>query len=119
MTPFTSPGRAREFDIATKFIELAGEITPTSPYFVVQKLQDALGSKGKSLRGSKILLLGLAYKKDVDDFRESPTLKLMEILERHHQLGPPSTTYIPPVPRRPPLPAPQAPQERAADQEDS
>lgn len=81
--PFYLTWKAREFDIATKFIELAGEVNTNMPYFVVQKLQDALGSKGKSLRGSKILLLGLAYKKDVDDYRESPTLKLMEILGRH------------------------------------
>lgn len=81
--PFYLTWKAREFDIATKFIELAGEVNTNMPYFVVSKLQDALGSKGKSLRGSRVLLLGLAYKRDVDDFRESPTLKLMEILERH------------------------------------
>lgn len=82
--PFYLTWKAREFDIATKFIELAGEVNTNMPYFVVSKLQDALGSKGKSLRGSRVLLLGLAYKRDVDDFRESPTLKLMEILERNH-----------------------------------
>lgn len=80
--PFYLTWKAREFDISTKFIELAGEVNTNMPYFVVSKLQDALGSRGISLRGSRVLLLGLAYKRDVDDFRESPTLKLMEILER-------------------------------------
>jgi UDP-N-acetyl-D-glucosamine dehydrogenase len=96
--PFYLTWKAREFDIATKFIELAGEVNTNMPYFVVQKLQDALGSKGKSLRGSKILLLGLAYKKDVDDFRESPTLKLMEILERHQAKVTFNDSYIPQFP---------------------
>ncbi|MDZ4405810.1 nucleotide sugar dehydrogenase [Prosthecobacter sp.] len=81
--PFYLTWKAREFDISTKFIELAGEVNTNMPYFVISKLQDALGSRGKSLRGSRVLLLGLAYKRDVDDFRESPTLKLMEILERN------------------------------------
>ncbi len=96
--PFYLTWKAREFDISTKFIELAGEVNTNMPYFVVQKLQDALGSKGKSLRGSKILLLGLAYKKDVDDFRESPTLKLMEILERHQAKVTFNDSYIPQFP---------------------
>ena len=81
--PFYLTWKAREFDISTKFIELAGEVNTHMPYFVVSKLQDALGRSGKSLQGSRVVLLGLAYKRDVDDFRESPTLKLMEILERH------------------------------------
>jgi UDP-N-acetyl-D-glucosamine dehydrogenase len=102
--PFYLTWKAREFDIATKFIELAGEVNTNMPYFVVQKLQDALGSKGKSLRGSKILLLGLAYKKDVDDFRESPTLKLMEILERHQAKVTFNDSYIPQFPGDPHFP---------------
>lgn len=96
--PFYLTWKAREFDISTKFIELAGEVNTNMPYFVVQKLQDALGSKGKSLRGSKVLLLGLAYKKDVDDYRESPTLKLMEILERHEAKVTFHDPYIPEFP---------------------
>jgi UDP-N-acetyl-D-glucosamine dehydrogenase len=74
--PFYLTWKAREFDISTKFIELAGEINTNMPYFVVSKLQEALGTQQKSLNGSRILILGLAYK------NESPSLKLMEILER-------------------------------------
>jgi len=80
--PFYLTWKAREFDLSTKFIELAGEINTQMPFFVVSKVQDALGKKGKALRKSRILILGLAYKKDVDDLRESPALKLMDILER-------------------------------------
>lgn len=78
--PFYLSWKAREFDMPTRFIELAGEINRQMPYWVVQKLIDALNERGKSLKGSKILILGVAYKKDVDDMRESPSLKLMEIL---------------------------------------
>lgn len=96
--PFYLTWKAREFDISTKFIELAGEVNTNMPYFVVSKLQDALGSKGKSLRGSRVLLLGLAYKRDVDDFRESPTLKLMDILERNKCRVDYHDSYIPQFP---------------------
>ncbi len=96
--PFYLTWKAREFDISTKFIELAGEVNTHMPYFVVSKLQDALGSKGKSLRGSRVLVLGLAYKRDVDDFRESPTLKLMEILERNQCRVDYHDAYIPQFP---------------------
>lgn len=78
--PFYLTSKAREFDIPTRFIELAGEVNSTMPYFVVQRVMDALNEHGKSLKGAKILLLGVAYKKDVDDDRESPSYKLMEIL---------------------------------------
>jgi UDP-N-acetyl-D-glucosamine dehydrogenase len=64
----------------TRFIELAGEINSGMPFWVVGKVMDALNEKGKSLKGSKILILGMAYKKDIDDPRESPSFKLMEIL---------------------------------------
>lgn len=78
--PFYLSWKAREFDIPTRFIELAGEINRQMPYWVVEKLMDALNERGKSVKGAKILILGVAYKKDVDDMRESPSLKLMEIL---------------------------------------
>ncbi len=79
--PFYLTWKAREFDINTKFIELAGEINTYQPYFVVEKSIDGLNKHGKSLLGSKVLLLGAAYKKNIDDMRESPSLKLIEIFE--------------------------------------
>ncbi len=79
--PFYLTWKAREYDFSTRFIELAGEINTSMPYYVVQKTVDALNEKGKSTKGSKILILGLAYKKDVDDARESPSLVLIELLK--------------------------------------
>jgi len=78
--PFYLTWKAREFDVNTKFIELAGEINTSMPYYVVQKLMDALNIRQKSIKKASILILGMAYKKDVDDLRESPSLKLMDIL---------------------------------------
>jgi len=78
--PYYLSWKAREFDFATRFIELAGEINTSMPYHVVSAVADALNERQKSLKGSKILLLGVAYKKDVDDLRESPSLKLLELL---------------------------------------
>jgi UDP-N-acetyl-D-glucosamine dehydrogenase len=78
--PYYLSWKAREYDFATRFIELAGEINTAMPYNVVEALVSALNSHEKSVKGSKILLLGVAYKKDVDDLRESPSLKLLELL---------------------------------------
>ena len=78
--PFYLTWKAREFDISTKFIELAGEINTNMPYYVVTKTMEALNEQGKSIKGAKVLMLGLAYKKDIDDLRESPSLRLMELL---------------------------------------
>jgi UDP-N-acetyl-D-glucosamine dehydrogenase len=78
--PFYLSWKAQEYDFATRFILLAGEINVNIPYYVVSKIQDALNQRGKSLRGSKILILGVAYKKDVDDARESPALAIMDLL---------------------------------------
>ncbi|NDF92397.1 MAG: nucleotide sugar dehydrogenase, partial [Betaproteobacteria bacterium] len=79
--PFYLTWKAREYGHPTRFIELAGEINTAMPEFVVQKVGDALNSVGRSVRGSKILLLGVAYKGDVDDERESPSFVLIEKLE--------------------------------------
>ena len=79
--PFYLTWKAKEFEMPTRFIELAGEINTDMPYWVVRKVMEALNEEEKSLRGSRILILGAAYKKDVDDMRESPTLKLIELLE--------------------------------------
>lgn len=79
--PFYLSWKAREYDFTTKFIELAGEVNTSMPYYVVNKVIEALNSKGKSLKGARVLILGIAYKKDIDDDRESPSLKLVEILQ--------------------------------------
>lgn len=78
--PFYLAWKAREYDFSTRFIELAGEINLSMPYFVVQKAGRILGLQGKSLRGSKILVLGVAYKADLPDLRESPALKVIQLL---------------------------------------
>lgn len=79
--PFYLTWKAREYDFSTRFIELAGEINTNMPYFVVQRVAQALGRQGKPLNRAKILILGVAYKKDVDDPRESPGLKIMHLLQ--------------------------------------
>lgn len=78
--PFYLAWKAREYDFATRFIELAGEINLSMPYFVVQKAERILGLQGKSLRGSKVLVLGVTYKEDLPDMRESPALKVIQLL---------------------------------------
>jgi len=79
--PFYLAWKAKEVDHPTKFIELAGEINTLMPYYVVTKTIEALNRKGKSARGARILILGIAYKKDIDDQRESPALKIISLLQ--------------------------------------
>lgn len=78
--PFYLTWKAREFGVQTKFIELAGEVNQAMPSFVVRKTTEALNSRKKSVHGSRILILGLAYKKNIDDLRESPALIILEKL---------------------------------------
>lgn len=78
--PFYLTWKAREYDFHTKFIELAGETNNYMPYYVVEKVSGALNERGKTVSASKVLILGLAYKKDIDDTRESPSLKIVELL---------------------------------------
>jgi UDP-N-acetyl-D-glucosamine dehydrogenase len=78
--PFYLTWKAREYDFSARFIELAGEINTGMPYYVVEKAGEALNKTGKSLQGAKILILGAAYKKDVDDKRESPALRIIQLL---------------------------------------
>jgi len=78
--PFYLAWKAKELGMETRFIELAGEINTSMPNYVIQKVNEALNNSGKSVNGSRILILGLAYKKNVDDLRESPSLVLMESL---------------------------------------
>jgi len=80
--PYYLSWKAREYDFTTRFIFLAGEINVHVPYYVVAKIQDALNERGKSIKGARILILGVAYKKDVDDARESPALAIMDLLQK-------------------------------------
>jgi UDP-N-acetyl-D-glucosamine dehydrogenase len=79
--PFYLSWKAKEYDFSTRFIQLAGEINTAMPHHVVEKVGDALNERSKAIRGSKILMLGIAYKKDVDDVRESPALEIMKLLK--------------------------------------
>ncbi len=80
--PFYLAWKAKEYDFRTKFIELAGEVNVAMPYFVVSKVSEALNERKKALNGSKVLVLGMAYKKDIDDLRESPSLTIIELLQK-------------------------------------
>ena len=80
--PFYLSWKAKEFDFHTRFIELAGEINLLMPYHVVTSAATALNERRKSLNGSKVLILGVAYKKDIDDLRESPSLTIIELLQK-------------------------------------
>jgi UDP-N-acetyl-D-glucosamine dehydrogenase len=79
--PFYLSWKAKEYDFRTRFIELAGEINIKMPYFVIDQTASALNERCKSIKGSKILVLGVAYKRDIDDLRESPSLTIIELLK--------------------------------------
>jgi UDP-N-acetyl-D-glucosamine dehydrogenase len=97
--PFYLSWKAREYDFTTRFIHLAGEINVHVHYYVVAKIQDALNQQGKSLKGAKILVLGVAYKKDVDDARESPALAIIELLRKKGAIVLYHDPFIPVLPR--------------------
>jgi UDP-N-acetyl-D-glucosamine dehydrogenase len=80
LDPYYLSWKAREYDFEARFIALAGEVNTSMPYHVINSVAEALNDRGKAVRGSKILVLGVSYKKDVDDLRESPSLKLMQLL---------------------------------------
>jgi UDP-N-acetyl-D-glucosamine dehydrogenase len=80
--PFYLSWKAKEFDFHTKFIELAGEVNENMPYYVVTRLMEALNTQRKSLAGAKVLLLGVAYKRDIDDLRESPAIRIAELISQ-------------------------------------
>ena len=80
--PFYLSWKAKQFDFHTRFIELAGEVNMQMPYFVIEKTVEALNARCKPLKGSKVLVLGMAYKKDIDDLRESPSLTIIELLRQ-------------------------------------
>src|SRR5579875_2263501 len=104
--PFYLTWAARKHGLTTRFIELAGEINTAMPAYVVSRVADALNERGKAVKGSKVLLLGMAYKKDVDDCRESPGLELMELLQHKGaivQYNDPHIPRLPPTRRHPDL----------------
>lgn len=98
--PFYLTWKARQYDMTTRFIELAGEINTSMPIYVVQRLTDALNDKKKSVNGSKVLVLGLAYKKDVDDIRESPSIELIEMLRERGAKVDYNDPHVPRTPRQ-------------------
>lgn len=96
--PFYLTWKAKEYDMNTRFIELAGEINTYMPYYVVEKTIEVLNKYKKSLNGAKILILGISYKKDIDDIRESPSLKLIEILREKAAEVDYNDPYVPKIP---------------------
>jgi len=97
--PFYLSWKAREFDLRTRFIELAGEINMAMPYFVVENLATGLNQHCKSIKGARILVLGLAYKRDIDDLRESPSLTIIELLRERGAIVAYNDPYFPTVGR--------------------
>ena len=95
--PFYLSWKAKEWDFRTRFIELAGEINTNMPYHVLESVGKALNQKKKALNGAKILVLGLAYKKDIDDLRESPSLTIIELLQKDGALVCYNDPYFPTV----------------------
>jgi UDP-N-acetyl-D-glucosamine dehydrogenase len=97
--PFYLSWVARKHGMPTRFIELAGEINTGMPNYVVQRVMEALNDAGKPLKGSKICILGVAYKKDVDDPRESPSFTLMEMLGQGHAVLSYNDPHVPRLPK--------------------
>jgi UDP-N-acetyl-D-glucosamine dehydrogenase len=93
--PFYLTWKAREYGMSTRFIELAGEINTSMPAYVVTRVIEALNERGRSLKGSKVLVLGLAYKKDIEDVRESPSLELIRLLRQKGALVDYNDPHVP------------------------
>ncbi len=98
--PFYLAWKAKEYGIYSHFIELAGEVNVKMPDWVIGKLVEALNNQGKALKNSKILVLGIAYKKNIDDTRESPAAELMEILHQKGAIISYSDPYVPVFPKK-------------------
>ena len=97
--PFYLTWKARQYGVNTRFIELAGEINSAMPHWVVEKLTAALNARRKAVNGSRVLVLGIAYKKNVEDLRESPSLELIQILKNRGAQVDYSDPFVPIVPR--------------------
>jgi UDP-N-acetyl-D-glucosamine dehydrogenase len=100
LDPFYLTWKAREYGVATRFIELAGEVNVSMPRYVVDKLARALNARKKPVNGSRVLLLGLAYKKDVDDTREAPSFELMHLLRDEGALVDYHDPHVPETPAK-------------------
>ncbi|WP_280527926.1 nucleotide sugar dehydrogenase [Halopseudomonas oceani] len=98
--PFYLTWKAKEYGVNTRFIELAGEINHYMPHWVVQKVADALNSKSKAINGSRILVLGLAYKKNIDDTRESPAVEIMSLLQDKGAIVAYADPHVPSFPQK-------------------
>ncbi|UJF25335.1 nucleotide sugar dehydrogenase [Suttonella sp. R2A3] len=97
--PFYLTWKAREYGLHTRFIELSGEVNRGMPEYVVSKLIEGLNAAGKSVKGSNILVLGIAYKKNVDDMRESPSVEIMELIEARGGIVAYSDPHVPVFPK--------------------
>jgi UDP-N-acetyl-D-glucosamine dehydrogenase len=97
--PFYLSWVARKYDVPTRFIELAGEVNASMPDYVVERVSLALNSARKAVNGSKICVLGIAYKRDVDDPRESPSFRIIELLEARGAVISYSDPHVPRLPR--------------------
>jgi UDP-N-acetyl-D-glucosamine dehydrogenase len=97
--PFYLTWKARQYGLHTRFIELAGEINHAMPEWVVSKIMDALNERGRAVKASRILVLGIAYKKNVDDMRESPAVELMELLVKRGAQVEYSDPHVPVFPK--------------------
>jgi UDP-N-acetyl-D-glucosamine dehydrogenase len=98
--PFYLTWLARKHEMATRFIELAGEVNTSMPQYVIDRVAEALNYVGKPVRGSKVGLLGIAYKRDVDDDRESPSYKLLELLEKRGAVISYNDPHVPVLPEK-------------------
>jgi UDP-N-acetyl-D-glucosamine dehydrogenase len=97
--PFYLTWKARQYEFQTRFIELAGEVNTAMPHYVVLRTMEALNDRGLSVRGARILVLGIAYKKDVDDMRESPAVRIIELLQIRGAEVVYHDPYVPRVPK--------------------
>lgn len=97
--PFYLTWKAREFGVHTRFIELAGEVNSSMPHWVFNKIADALNAREKAIKNSRILILGVAYKRDVDDMRESPSLAIMELLQEKGAYLSYADPHVPVIPK--------------------
>ena len=95
--PYYLAAKAREYDFHVRFIELAAAVNDSMPYYVLSRTTQALGSRGKTLAGARTLLIGVAYKKDISDARESPALKIMELLEKRGAVVSYHDPYVPEI----------------------
>jgi len=97
LDPFYLSWKAKEYDFTTRFIELAGQVSDAMPYHVVHRVLELLNERGKPLKGANILLVGLAYKRDVDDLRQSPAVKIARLLEKQGATLSYHDPYIPQI----------------------